>query len=493
MTEPLARRLPAELHADPARVVAQLFVPGEQPHQTHSRVAAIVDRILALDEAEVERQAARLLQDFGSRHRDYPRLLTRHAAIATAHLDDPAGLSTARTLVLGAGFTAEYATEAAALCNPSAVPHPDQSGLEPGQLRVAVSLRAIGEGHISSIAFAAVIIGPGTRWTFTDRAQPVVGGETSPAEWSNEQLRAVLTDQTGHSSVDELSSALLRTLPAHFDATDLEAALAATPADLLSRPGAAANIDQLRRVVSSAYQVEFPADTTLAQRILRPSAAEESDGMEDARFTHFTDDDGTDEYRATYTAYDGHHIAPRLLLSRDLRRFRVHRLAGPAAGNKGMALFPRLVGRRHLALCRTDGENISLASSADGYTWSEPKLIHAPDQVWEMLQVGNCGPPIETDRGWLVLTHGVGPMRIYAIGAILLDLDNPSRVIGRLPRPLLEPDRDEQDGYVPNVVYSCGGLIHDGRLWLPYGIGDSRIGVAWASLDRLLDELSGTG
>jgi predicted GH43/DUF377 family glycosyl hydrolase len=214
--------------------------------------------------------------------------------------------------------------------------------------------------------------------------------------------------------------------------------------------------------------------------------------MEDARFTRFINDDGSIEYRATYTAYDGQSIAPRLLLSRDLRHFRAHRLAGPAAHNKGMALFPRPVNGRHLALCRTDGENISLASSTDGYTWSAPQLIHTPTHAWEMLQVGNCGPPIETDRGWLVLTHGVGPMRTYAIGAILLDLSDPSQVIGRLSRPLLEPDHDEQDGYVPNVVYSCGALPHDGRLWLPYGIDDSRIGVAWVPLPELLDELNAT-
>jgi predicted GH43/DUF377 family glycosyl hydrolase len=490
VSRPLAHRLPVDLHADPTRVVARLFLPGEQPHRPRSRLAAIVERVLTVDEADIEQQAARLVEDFGARHRDYLQLLARHAAIAAAHLDDPTRLSPARTLVLGAGFTAEYATEAAALCNPSAVTHPDQSGLERGQLRVAVSLRAIGEGHVSSIAFATAVIGPGPNWIFTERTQPVDAGNTSPAEWSTHQLRAVLAD---HAGLDELSSALLRTLPAHFHATDLEAALAAIPVDLLTRPGAAASVDQLRVVVASTYQVDFPADTTLAQRILRPSAAEESDGMEDARFTRFTADDGTVEYRATYTAYDGHHIAPRLLLSADLRRFRVHRLAGSAAGNKGMALFPRLVGGRHLALCRTDGENISLAASTDGYTWSQTQLIHAPNEVWELLQVGNCGPPIETDRGWLVLTHGVGPMRTYAIGAILLDLDNPSRVIGRLARPLLEPDPDEQDGYVPNVVYSCGGLIHDGRLWLPYGIDDTRIGVAWAPLDTLLADLTCAG
>jgi predicted GH43/DUF377 family glycosyl hydrolase len=181
------------------------------------------------------------------------------------------------------------------------------------------------------------------------------------------------------------------------------------------------------------------------------------------------------------------------LISPDLRQFQAHRLAGPAARNKGMALFPRLVDGRHLALCRTDGENISLASSSDGYTWSEPRALHSPIQVWEMLQVGNCGPPIETDAGWLVLTHGVGPMRTYVISAILLDRTDPSQVIGRLTRPLLAPDPGEQDGYVPNVVYSCGGLVHDGRLWLPYGIDDSRVGVAWVSLEELLAELNAAG
>jgi predicted GH43/DUF377 family glycosyl hydrolase len=314
-----------------------------------------------------------------------------------------------------------------------------------------------------------------------------MAGEAQPGVWRTDHLRAVLTDQ---GRIDELGAALLHRLPDRFDVSDLETALVQVPTDLHALPGGTASVDLLRRVVSSAYQVAFPADTTLSQRLLHPTAAEESDGMEDARFTRFVDIDGTVEYRATYTAYDGHQIAPRLMLSSDLLRFRVHRLAGPAAQNKGMALFPRLVGGRHLALCRTDGENISLADSADGHVWGEPRLLHAPRQPWEMLQVGNCGPPIETDRGWLVLTHGVGPMRTYAIGALLLDLDDPGRIVGMLTEPLLAPNRSEQNGYVPNVVYSCGGVVHDGRLWLPYGIDDSRIGVAWMSMDALLNVLT---
>ena len=488
MSVPLARRSCAELRADPSRVTARLFLPGEGPHLAHSRAGAIAARVLALDEATIERVAAGLARDFADRHRDYPHLLDRHASMVAAHVDDGVQLSPARRLVLGASFTAEYASEAAALCNPSAFLHPDQTGLEAGQVRVAVSLRAIGEGHISSIGFCAAVIGPGPRWSFIHRDLPIVPGDPAAGQWRTDQLRAVLADQ---GSIDELSNGLLHALPAQFDSTDVERVVTRLSTDLLTRPGAQASVDLVRRLVASAYRVDFPDDTTLAQRILRPSAAEESDGMEDARFTRFVADDGSVDYRATYTAYDGLQIAPRLLVTTDLLHFHTHRLAGPAARNKGMALFPRLVGGRHLALCRTDGERISLTSSPNGYVWSRPQLIHQPVQAWELVQVGNCGPPIETEAGWLVLTHGVGPMRTYAIGALLLDLNDPSTVIGGLSRPLLETAGQEQDGYVPNVVYSCGGLLHDGRLWLPYGIDDSRIGVAWAPLDELLSELIG--
>jgi predicted GH43/DUF377 family glycosyl hydrolase len=490
MTSALARRTSAELHADPSRVVARLFLPGEEAHLAHSRAGAIAARVMALDEATIEAVAARLDRDFVKRHRDFSQLLDRNAAIVAAHVEEGVQLSQARRLVLGASFTAEYASEAAALCNPSAFLHPDQSGLEAGQIRVALSLRAIGEGHISSISFCAAVIGPGPLWSFAEREAPIVVGDVSPGQWRTDQLRAVLTDQ---GTIDELSNGLLHALPSQFDAADVERAVTLLPSGLFTRPGAQASVDLVRRLVASAYQVDFAHDTALAQRILRPSVADESDGMEDARFTRFVDDDGSVDYRATYTAYDGHNIAPRLLVSTDLLRFRTHRLSGPAARNKGMALFPRLVGGRHLALCRTDGENISLTGSRDGLAWSAPQLVHEPVQAWELVQVGNCGPPIETDAGWLVLTHGVGPMRTYAIGALLLDLDDPSVVRGRLSRPLLETRADEQDGYVPNVVYSCGGLVHDGRLWLPYGIDDARIGVAWAPLEELLDELIAGG
>jgi predicted GH43/DUF377 family glycosyl hydrolase len=483
----IAHRVRAGLLPDPARVIAQLFLPGEELPQAHSRASQVVSRVMSLAEDEVERLAADLIRDFGGRHVNYEALLRRHASIVSAHIKAAHELTAARTLLLGATFTAEYATEAAALCNPSAVLSPDQDDLDVGQARVALSVRGIGEGHISSIGFCSAVVGPGPQWSFEPRLLPVSVAGTTPASWRRAHLHAVLADQ-GH--LDELAEAVLHALPAEFEGAELERALAEAHRDLLTRPSSAGTVDVLRTVVSSAYNASFAAGTDLSQRILSPSAEEESNGMEDARFTRFTDDDGTAEYRATYTAYDGRRIAPRLLISADLRVFRAHRLAGPAARNKGMALFPRKVHGRYLALCRSDGESTSLASSADGYVWDQPALLRVPSAPWEMLQVGNCGPPIETERGWLVLTHGVGPMRVYVIGTLLLDLDDPTRVVAYSRTPLLSPGPAEQDGYVPNVLYSCGAFLHDGLVWIPYGIDDARIGVAYAPLDAVLADMS---
>jgi predicted GH43/DUF377 family glycosyl hydrolase len=485
MSPPIARHSDAALSADPGRVIARLFLPGEERPLERSRAGAVVERVLALPELEVRQRAAQLLGDFSARHWDYPAILADHATLVGSHVQRE--ISADRAVLLGASFTAEYAVEGAALCNPSAVLHPSQAGLRAGQVRIALSLRGIGEGHVSSIGFATAVVGPGAMWTFEPRTLPAVAATSTAARWRREHLRAVLVDQ---GQVDELAHSVLASLPESFTSPDLQQAVAAAHEDLRARPGGSETIALLRQLAASAYEATFPDGIDLSQQVLLPSSDEERNGMEDARFVRFVDADGTVEYRATYTAYDGRQIAPRLLTSPDLRVFRAHRLAGPAARNKGMALFPRLVGGRHLSLCRSDGESTSLTTSADGFAWGEPELIQAPEAGWEMLQVGNCGPPIETEHGWLVLTHGVGPMRTYAMGAILLDLDEPTRVLRKLKRPLLQADRDEREGYVPNVVYSCGGVVHNGLLWLPYGIGDARIGVAWAPVDELLAEMT---
>jgi predicted GH43/DUF377 family glycosyl hydrolase len=404
------------------------------------------------------------------------------------HADRWDELSEDERLLLGATFSAEYAIEGAALCNPSAVPHPDQSGLEPGQLRVAVSLRSIGEGHVSSIGFVSAVIGPGRSWAFGPRTLPLTQQTIGPPRWELGHFVDLLEQHRLMN--DEIAQAVVRGLGATFGPGELEEAIAALPPQLTQRHDAAPHIEALRAMVGAGYSLDFPASSELAQRLLMPVAHEEIRGMEDARFVLFTSEDGTQEYRATYTAYDGTRIAPRLLTSPDLRSFESHRLSGSAARNKGIALFPRKVGGRLLALTRADGENSSLASSDDGRVWGHRIPVHVPRRLWEIVKTGNCGAPIETDRGWLVITHGVGPMRRYCIGAILLDLERPEKVLARLECPLLEPDDAERDGYVPNVVYSCGGVVHEGILWLPYGVADNHIRVASIPVIELLDAMT---
>ena len=358
-----ARRVPAQLHPDPARVIARLFLPGEEIITGRSRIGKLLDRVMALPEAELTPRVTALITQFGPRHRQFTALLTQHAAIVQTSLPEGAVLSPARRLLLGATFTAEYAVEGAALCNPSAVPHPDQSALAAGQLRVAVSVRGIGEGHLSCIGFAEAVIGPGPHWTFEPRQLPVVVATISPGRVRRTHLRARLLDS---GPLDGLTRSVLGGLPEEFTPAELEEAIAGAGAGLLPRPGAAATLDALRRVVSATYQARFPDQTALSQQVLMPATPQESHGVEDARFVRFTADDGTCEYRGTYTAYDGQRIEPRLLSSPDLRIFRAEGLAGPAAHNKGMAIFPRKINGRYVSLCRADGESTGVSTSPDG-------------------------------------------------------------------------------------------------------------------------------
>jgi predicted GH43/DUF377 family glycosyl hydrolase len=370
------------------------------------------------------------------------------------------------------------------------VPHPDQTGLEPGELRVAISLRQIGEGHISSIGFCSAILGPADTIRMENREGPLMIGQRIGAKHMRQQLSAALID----ADIDnEASAYLVSALPEWYTDEEFEDVLVHVPAELLARPTSQATLDRVRHIVAADYAVTFPATVPLHQRVLWPATPDESNGMEDARFVQVVDPDGRLSYQGTYTAYDGRVISGRVIFSRDLRHFEVTTLHGPAARNKGMALFPRYVGGRKLALCRSDGETLGLSERDEQHRWRDPVPLLTPHRGWDLIQVGNCGSPVETDAGWLVLTHGVGPMRRYAIGAMLLDLENPERVIADLPEGLLDPDDVEREGYVPNVVYSCGGLAHDGRLWLPYGASDVRVGFASISLDRLLTRMVPTG
>jgi predicted GH43/DUF377 family glycosyl hydrolase len=472
-----------ELRPDPSRVVADLFLPGESTPGATSRSEKVIARVLAAPRSAIEASAAALTHDFATRHPGLEPIVRANAAKVHPGSDD---LDDRLALVLGATFTAEYAIEGAALCNPSVVVAPDQGGLEAGMFRVLLSLRSIGEGHISAISFCTAIIGPGRAWRFEERVLPLGRAEISEGAWTRAHLRGALEHD---GELTDVARAVIQKLPATARSSDIDAVIRKLPGEYFSHYESRARVEAVRNVGRSAYDAVFDPATAISQRVLLPATDEERHGMEDARFVAFTDDDGSVLYRGSYTAYDGRSIRSRLITTTDFRQFSVQRLIGGPALTKGMAFFPRRVGGRLLALTRSGGETISLASSRDGLAWKDEAPVYAPSLLWEVVQGGNCGSPIETDRGWLVLTHGVGPMRQYCIGAILLDLDDPAVVLGRLEEPLLAPDEPQREGYVPNVVYTCGGIAHDGVLWVPYGIGDSRVRVASIPLAELFDAM----
>jgi predicted GH43/DUF377 family glycosyl hydrolase len=470
-----------ELSARADRVVARFFLPGEGTPGGSSRTQAVLDRVLALP-PEALAAAARRIRD---RLVDPSPMADVLQNAAMVRLLDAPDLGADATMVIGAAFTAEYSIEGVSLCNPSTVEHPDQTGLMPGQLRVLLSLRSIGEGHLSSIQFCTAVIGPGLTWEFLRRQAPPCLPAVRHGEWTRDHFLRALEHNGG---TDELVDAIGQTLPNRFRGQVIEQAIQALRAPLLQRRGARAQLDAMRIVADSAYDVIFPKESELSTRVLLPVADEERQGIEDLRLVQGLQADGA-RYGGTFTAYDGHAISSRLLTTTDFREFAVHRLTGPPAQTKGMALFPRQIGGEHLALSRGDGESLALTRSLDGLVWGAETILRTPTAAWEIVQIGNCGSPIETPQGWIVLTHGVGPLRVYSIGALLLDLEDPSRVIGVLPEPLIEPPQDS-GGYVPNVVYSCGALLHDGILWIPYGVDDQRIRVAHVNVQRLLSAMT---
>ncbi len=485
----LVRRSDLQLHRDPRRVVARLFVPGnELPSARQSRSSGVLTRVLALPEAEVMQEAQALRERYAGRHRDLDGLLHEHYEQVVHRLPrDHVDLSRDRRDLIGACFTNEFAVEGAALCNPSAVPHPDQSGVPDGACRFVLSLRAIGEGHLSTVTFRTGVAGPGDRVSLEPVGREVELGQLSPAPQNQPLFAAGLLEAGADAESLEL---LLDQLPETFTDQQLYDALDELFTQSRTRVGAGRTADLARELARCSYRMGFGDQVSLASRVLWPSCAAESRGIEDARFV--LSEDGT--YRATYTGYDGATIRPRLMETRDFRAFTTSPLAGPGARDKGMALFPRLIGGRHVAMARTDGESNLVATSGDGRRWDEPVRLEVPQRPWQLLQSGNCGSPVETPAGWLVLTHSVGPVREYALGALLLDLEDPTQVLGALREPLLQPTDDEREGYVPNVLYSCGALTYGGdRLLLPYGAADASVRFAFVDLPALVSRLISDG
>lgn len=483
----LATRQGCRLEPDASRVITQLFVPGHSDHSIgEGRATGVVAHILELDEAALGELLTDIVGRVGGRHRDILATFGYHADRIANRLHPSVQLSHERRLVLGAAFTQEYAVEGAALCNPSMVVHPDQAGVPAGAVRFAMTVRQIGEGHRSSIGFRTGLIDSRGLVVVDERSPFATTATIEPSLHDARAFRAVA--RMHHDA--EATAWVLDGLAERFSTAELDARLADLEAQYDTRQHVSATARRLRELATRSYAARFPVGTPLDEQVLFPAVPIESNGMEDARLVRFVDDGGGVTYYGAYTAFDGHQLAQQLLSTTDFATFTAAPLLGAAADNKGLALFPRCVGGRYAAMSRHDGANNAIAFTDDLQVWPSATPFDEPSEVWESVQVGNCGSPIETDEGWLVLTHGVGPVRTYSMGAWLLDLEDPRRVIRRLRTPLLSPLPSQQDGYVPNVVYSCGALLHDGIVVVPHGIGDASIGFATVALEDLLGEMS---
>ena len=473
---------------DPTRVITKLFAPqGYLSAEGRSRVERILSRIVAMSESAVATTLRTIQDRFAGRHLDLRAVFEANFAAVADPVVRAGELSTERRLLVGAYFTQEYTIESTALSNPSIVSAPDQAGLAPGEERFVLSLRAIGEGHISSIQFRSGVVDGGGQITMEAPSRFASTGLRRPPLYEKAIFRGKLLELRGH---DEIAAAVLDALPDRFTLDQLERVIREVDERHGSRPDAAQATRTIHWLASSNYESAFAPHSKLSERVLFPAGPTESNGMEDARFVRFTRDDGTVTYYALYTAFDGYQILPQLIETADFLNFRIATLNGAAARNKGIALFPRMIHGRYAALGRLDNENNFLMWSDSVRHWEQSEVIQVPERPWEITQIGNCGSPLETEAGWLIITHGVGALRQYALGAILLDTEDPARVIGHLAEPLLEPAADERDGYVPNVVYSCGSMISGGRLVLPYGFSDVGTRIATVRLDDLLTELT---
>jgi predicted GH43/DUF377 family glycosyl hydrolase len=475
-------RTTIDLRPDQSRVLLRPFNPGDA-----RRIERIVARILALPESRVLTLLKQVLTEFSTRHPKIADFFLERFEQVQKLLSLNGKLSEPRKLLIGSYFVSEFSLESAALFNPSIVPHPDQSGVPLNGLRFILSLRATGEGHVSSVTFRTGMIHPDGRIEVLAAS----GFLSEPRKIPNPLYDRVLFERKLFELRlnNEFTRRTIERLEQSFNLKELRRQVSAELKQLCEPGGEEDRRDAaraMRALAESNYEVQFRPEQELSERIIFPLSPSQRNGVEDARFVRFQNDDGAFVYYATFTAYDGRAVMPGLMETSDFLGFRFITLNGPAARNKGMAIFPRKINGLYAMLSRQDNENLYVVFSDNVHFWYEPKLILAPVFPWEIVQIGNCGSPIETDAGWLVLSHGVGPMRQYAIGAFLLDKDDPTKVIGRLREPLLQPVEDERQGYVPNVIYTCGALVHRGQLIIPYAYADHATSFATVALDEVL-------
>ncbi|TDQ07070.1 glycoside hydrolase family 130 protein [Pedobacter metabolipauper] len=480
----LIERKPVKVYPDPKRVIARFFFNGDE------RAKDVVKHVMSLSKEEVFGIISPLLQEYSKRHRNITKILTRHCKKIKKNIEDAGydfeDLEKYCRLLIGSYFTHEYSIESAAFFNPSIVEDPDQSDLVEGEKRVIISFRAVGEGHISSVVFRRALIDRNNDITVIPAGNYIDEAEVIKNAIYNKKLflKKAVDSKIAIEILDEVGNKLEE----KFDYSTLRKIILDSK-NLQQNDLSKLEYDKILWLSDTYHEISFSRDTDISDRVIFPISEFERKGIEDARFVRFVKDDGSVVYYATYTAFDGAMIMPKLLQTTDFYDFKISPLHGVGAQNKNLALFPRKINGKYVMMSRIDGCNNYLMYSDRLTVWDNPVRLQSPKFPWEFIQIGNCGSPIETEEGWLVITHGVGPMRRYCLGASLFDLNDPSIEIGRLNEPLVIPNNDEREGYVPNVLYSCGSLIHNGELIIPYGLSDYCSSFAGVKIDVLLDRL----
>ncbi|WP_367913083.1 glycosidase [Leadbetterella sp. DM7] len=475
------KKLPIKIVPSSTRTLIRPFVPGSS-----SQVEHILFRVFSTPPEERQKVMRNIYERLELPDEDIRSIFLRHFENISSRIPSNIEITHEQKEFIGACFTQQYSLESTALFNPSIVPHPVQD--KEGVTRFIISLRAIGEGHISSITFMEGEIDASFRITLQENS-PVIYESQRKAHLYERDLFIRKSNELG--ILSDLNNSLLKRLPDHFTFDELERAINKIRNSnvLISNTELERGLNSVRMLALSNFTLNFSTDT-ISERAIYPASPSQSNGLEDARFVKFTEDDGSTIYYATFTAYDGKTVMPELLETYDFKEFKVSTLNGSAAKNKGMALFPRKVNGNYMMLGRQDNESLYIMSSDNPYFWHDYQPLVKPTFNWELIQIGNCGSPIEIDEGWLVITHGVGPVRTYSLGVILLDKDEPWRVIGRLKEPLLEPTKEERFGYVPNVLYTCGAMAIGRTLVLPYAIGDVVTTFTLVSIDELVRRMS---